>query len=73
MELDQREVSHEPAVEPTEALDRDDADRPRADAALAREAGGDVVSGKVAQALEVDGRREAGEDSCPLLGEPESA
>ena len=54
-------------------LERDHPDRPRADASDVREAGGDGVSGEAAEALEVERRREAGEDGCPLLGEAEPA
>ena len=73
VQLHEREVADETAIETPEAFERDHPDRPRADASDAREPGDDRVSGEAAEALEVERRREAGEDRCPLLGEAEPA
>ena len=48
-ELDEREVVDEPGVVAAEALQRDDADRPRADTALAAESLEGVLAGSGAR------------------------
>ena len=72
-ELDEAEVVHEPRVVAAEPLERDDPDRPRADAALATEPRERV--GSPSQPLEVDRAREPrqgrGSARCePARGQP---
>ena len=73
IQLHEREVADEAAIETSEAFERDHPDRPRADASDAREPRDDGVSWEAAEALEVERRREAGEDGGTLLGEAEPA
>ena len=53
-ELDQTEVADEPELSPPEAFEADDADRPRAEPALALEALGDHRRGELLEAFELD-------------------
>lgn len=71
VELDQSEVADEPVVVPPEPLQRDHADRPRADTALRGEATEDRGGRVPAQALEVDGARKPDESRRAMLGQPD--
>src|ERR1700722_19057028 len=53
-ELDEAEIAGEPALAAAEPLDADDADRPRADAALTQQARGAPLGRLAAQRLEVE-------------------
>ena len=73
VELDEREVADEAVVVAAEPLERDHADRPRADPALAGEALEHDRCRMVAEPLEVERRHEPRERGRARLGEPEAA
>ena len=54
-QLDQREISDEPALGAAEALEAHDPGRPRAQATLTLDEGGRLLGGELVQAFEVDG------------------
>src|SRR5215218_6724804 len=67
--LEQAEVADEPVLGAPEPLQADDADRPRADAALPAEPGHDAVRRHVAEPFEVERPAEA--DDCRRLARRE--
>src|SRR5436190_5677551 len=70
-QLHEPEVADEPALVPAEALEADDADRPRADPRLAREPRGCGVRRHSAQTFELKRAAETDEGAGPRAAETE--
>ena len=72
-ELDEAEIARQAALVPAEPFERDDADRPRAEAALALEAPRDDVGRQLLQPLEVEPAAEPDERGAAPRAEAEIA
>src|SRR5207248_4766707 len=72
-QLDESEVADEAVLAATQALEADDARRPRAESTLAHEARDDGFGGEAAQPLRIEGAAEPDERRGLALRKPEPA